>query len=219
VPWGRDAAEYTAFLGLNDQRPESRILDCGGGPSSFAAEMVGQGRLVVAVDPLYRLDGPVIERHVAETAHIMHEGLLAAHERFVWDLYGSPDELVARRLTTMRMFLADYDAGRQAARYLDAALPQLPFADRSFDLVLCSHLLFLYDHRFDLAFHTAALLEMLRVGLEARIFPLLDLSGKPSALVAPVAGRLRGIGLRVSMERVGYEFQKGGNHMLKITHP
>ena len=219
MPWGRDAAEYTAFLGLQDQPPESRILDCGGGPSSFAAEMVRQGRPVVAVDPLYRLDGSAIERRVAETAHIMHEGLLAAHERFVWDLYGSPDELVARRLATMRVFLADYDAGRQAARYLDAALPQLPFADRSFDLVLCSHLLFLYDHRFDLAFHTAALLEMLRVGLEARIFPLLDLSGKPSALVAPVAERLRGMGFRVSMERVGYEFQKGGNHMLKITHP
>ena len=92
-------------------------------------------------------------------------------------------------------------------------------ADRSFDLVLCSHLRFLYDHRLDLAFHTAALLEMLRVGLEARIFPLLDLSGKPSALVAPVAERLRGIGFRVSLEKVGYEFQKGGNHMLKITHP
>ena len=174
---------------------------------------------MVAVDPLYRVDGATIERRVAETAHVMHEGLLAARERFVWDLYGSPDGLVARRLATMRMFLADYDTGRQADRYLDAALPQLPFADRSFDLVLGSHLLFLYDHRFDLVFHTAALLEMLRVGLETRIFPLLDLNGKPSALVAPVVDRLHGMGFQVSIERVGYEFQKGGDHMLKITHP
>ena len=219
VPWGRDAAEYTAFFRLSDLGPECRILDCGGGPSSFTAEMVGQGRSVVAVDPLYRFDGPSIERRVAETADIMREGLSAAHERFVWDRYGSPDALVSRRLATMRVFLADYEAGGSVGRYVNAALPLLPFPGRSFDLVLCSHLLFLYDHRLDRAFHEAALLEMLRVGREARVFPLLDLSGQPSKLVVGVGERLLGMGFHVDVEQVGYEFQKGGDRMLRILRP
>ncbi len=44
----------------------------------------------------------------------------------------------------MNDFLADYRAGRQEGRYVDAALPALPFDDLAFDLALCSHLLFLY---------------------------------------------------------------------------
>ena len=60
---------------------------------------------------------------------------------------------------------------------------------------------------------------MLRVGGEARIFPLLDLNGRPSKLVVAVAERLLDMGFHVGIEQVGYEFQKGGDRMLRITHP
>ena len=53
-PWGRSAAEYEAFFALSDVPPSARILDCGGGPSSFAAEWSRNGRYVVAADPMYR---------------------------------------------------------------------------------------------------------------------------------------------------------------------
>ena len=53
-PWGRSAAEYEAFFALSDVPPSARILDCGGGPSSFAAEWSSNGRYVVAADPMYR---------------------------------------------------------------------------------------------------------------------------------------------------------------------
>jgi SAM-dependent methyltransferase len=217
VPWGRDAAEYEAFFGLRGLGAELRILDCGAGPSSFTAEMAAQGRPAVAVDPLYRLDASTIERQVAEAGRVMLDGLVAAHQRFVWDHCGSPEALIACRLATMRRFLCDYEAGRQEGRYLAAALPHLPFPDGSFDLVLCSHLLFLYDHRYDFAFHAAAIDEMLRVGREVRVFPLLDLGGQPSALLEGVTQRLRDRGLRVEILQVGYEFQKGGDRMLRAA--
>jgi len=61
-----------------------------------------------------------------------------------------------------------------------AALPTLPFPDRSFDLVLSSHLLFSYTDRLDVAFHLAALLELARVSRgQVRVFPLVDYNGHP----------------------------------------
>ena len=44
-------------------------------------------------------------------------------------------------------------AGRADGRYVEAELPTLPFADRSFDLALCSHLLFLYSVQLGEEFH------------------------------------------------------------------
>ena len=99
---------------------------------------------------------------------------------------------------------------------MDAALPALPFADRSFDLALCSHLLFLYSAQLDEAFHAAAALELCRVAAEVRIFPLLALGGRPSPHVEPVAATLRARGYHVSTEAVPYEFQRGGNQMLRV---
>ena len=52
--WGRSAAEYEAFFALSDVPSSARIFDCGGGPSSFAAEWSKNGQYVVAVDPIYR---------------------------------------------------------------------------------------------------------------------------------------------------------------------
>ncbi len=37
LPWGRNRPEYLAFFDLLDLAPDTRILDCGAGPSSFTA--------------------------------------------------------------------------------------------------------------------------------------------------------------------------------------
>ena len=119
-------------------------------------------------------------------------------------------------MAALRGFLADYDAGRLAGRYVDAALPVLPFADDAFDLALSSHFLFLYSGQFDLDFHVAALREMLRVAAEVRVFPLLQLGGAPSPHVTGVQVTLAATGVRVTVEPVPYEFQRGGNRMLRV---
>jgi hypothetical protein len=57
---------------------------------------------------------------------------------------------------------------------------------------------------------------MCRVAREVRIFPLLALGAVPSPIVERVAVELGGQGFNVSLETVPYEFQRGGNQMMRI---
>ena len=97
----------------------------------------------------------------------------------------------------------------------EAELPTLPFPDGTFDLAVCSHLLFLYTNQLGDAFHLAAIREMCRVAAEVRIFPLLALGGQRSPYVETSVGAFRDAGFAVALERVSYEFQRGGNQMLR----
>ena len=140
-------------------------------------------------------------------------------DNFRWQLFRDPDHLVEYRLAAMRRFLADYDPGRAASRYIAAALPKLPFADRQFDLAPCSHFLFLYSQQFDVQFHCEALAELGRVARELRIFPLLDLGCRRSVHVAPACQWLASVGFCAEVVPVDYEFQRGGNEMLRVVAP
>ena len=114
-------------------------------------------------------------------------------------------------------FLMDYEDGLEEGRYIAAELPDLPFEDDSFDMALCSHLLFLYSDHLDEAFHKASIDEMLRVAKEVRIFPLLTLENKPSPHLEPVIDHLRSNGYKAEVVQTGYEFQKGADEMLQIS--
>ena len=116
----------------------------------------------------------------------------------------------------MQGFLEDYDVGRVEGRYVNGALPVLPFADAVFDLALCSHLLFLYSSQLGKPFHLAAVREMCRVAAEVRVFPLLALGGKRSPYVDHCTEDLRGLGFDVVVQSVSYEFQRGGDQMMRI---
>jgi hypothetical protein len=119
-------------------------------------------------------------------------------------------------MAAMSDFLADYGRGRHEGRYVAAGLPRLPFADGAFGLALCSHLLFLYTVQLDEAFHHASIAELCRVAAEVRIFPLLTLAGDRSPFADTAAAFMRARGHQVSIERVPYEFQRGGDEMLRI---
>ncbi len=216
VPWGRNREEYAAFFDLAALPPTMRILDCAAGPSSFAAEMAERCRRIVAIDPLYVCSANAIAGRVEKAAALMLDGLRRAQTRFVWDLYGTPETLIAVRRGAMQRFLGDFGQAAGTGRYVAAALPALPFRAGRFDLVLCSHFLFLYGGLLDSAFHVRAIEEMLRVGREARIFPLLGLDGELSTHLEPVRRRLEGRGCVSDLRRVDYEFQRGGNRMLCV---
>jgi hypothetical protein len=113
-------------------------------------------------------------------------------------------------------FLDDYEGGRSAGRYIQAELPTLPIRDKSFDLALCSHFLFLYTTQLGAEFHRLSIREMCRVATEVRIFPLLTPAGGRSPYVDQTIDDLDRLGHDVSIERVPYEFQKCGNEMLRI---
>ena len=54
------------------------------------------------------------------------------------------------------------------------------------------------------------------MGRDVRVFPLLELGSVPSRHVAAVADCLRSNGLNVQIEPVTYEFQRGGNLMMRV---
>ena len=120
-------------------------------------------------------------------------------------------------MEAMETFLADFEAGKREGRYLPHALPALPFADAQFDLALCSHFLFLYTDHLSCEFHCQAIREMCRVAGEARVFPLVDLEGRPSAYLESVCEELRGVGYSCEVLAVPYEFQRGADRMLRVT--
>jgi SAM-dependent methyltransferase len=216
VPWGRSLEEYRAMFSLSECDLASRVLGCGDGPASFNAELSARGGSVVSVDPLYRFSASAIEGRVQQTFPTVMAQTSANRDDFVWTHVRSLDELGRRRMGALRAFLADFETGRRSGRYVDAALPELPFADDAFELALSSHFLFLYSVQFDLDFHLAALREMLRVANEVRVFPLLQNGGAPSPHVAGVREALTASGARVTVEQVPYEFQRGGNRMLRL---
>ena len=216
VPWGRNRAEYLAFFDLLELAPGARVLDCGGGPSSFNGEMTALGFRVVSADPLYAHSKKAIKDRIAEARWAIMAGLRAASDRYVWRIYGSPEGLERTRLSAMNFFLNDYEAGRAEGRYLAAALPRLPFRDGAFELALSSHTLSTYSPQLDFRVHPAACLEMPRVAGEARIFPLLDLEGRTSRHLEPLRAALDEAGFASEIRAVGYEFQKGGDRMLRV---
>lgn len=216
VPWGRSFDEYRRMFALSDGDLRLSIVGCADGPASFNAEATRRGLRVVSCDPIYHFDAAQIEARIAATYDTILEQTRRNADAFVWDTIRSVDELAEVRMAAMRDFLHDYTAGKADGRYREAELPTLPFADVSFDLALCSHFLFLYTARLGEAFHEASIREMCRVAADVRIFPLLTVDGTRSPYVDRSVEELRRSGLDVSIEHVPYEFQRGGNQMLRI---
>jgi hypothetical protein len=218
VPWGRSFDEYSRMFQLSNADLQRHILGCADGPASFNAEMSRRGHRVISCDPLYQLTTGQIKQRIDATYEEVIGQTRQNEAKFVWDLITSPDELGRVRLEAMNDFLGDYEQGSEDGRYIPAQLPDLPFAQLSFDLALCSHFLFLYSDSFSLSFHQQAMDELCRVAREVRIFPLLTYNGEPCSFVTPIADHVQKTGRIISIEKVPYEFQRGGNTMMKILN-
>jgi hypothetical protein len=218
-PWGRSFDEYTRMFALSADDLSSRIIGCADGPASFNAELNRRGGCVISCDPLYQFSAEEISSRIRQTRDLLVNRARQNAWQFVWDSIRSPENLSRLRTEAMTDFLADYPSGRQAGRYLPQSLPQLDFPDRSFDLALCSHFLFLYSETLSLEFHIASIAEMCRLAQEVRIFPLLDMRGIRSAHLTDVFAYLSENGFEAQIEPVPYEFLRGANQMLRIKTP
>ena len=216
VPWGRSFPEYVNMFALSEEDFGKRILGVGDGPASFNAVLSGRGGNVVSVDPLYRFTAEEIRQRIGETFETVMEQTRQNAAEFIWRQIPSVEELGRSRMSAMEEFLADFPKGREEGRYREAGLPRLPLETGEFDLALCSHFLFLYSELLSLEFHVESIKELCRVAPEARIFPLLELGARPSRHLDPVRRQLGKEGFKVTLESVPYEFQKGGNRMLRV---
>lgn len=102
---------------------------------------------VVAVDPVHAASPAWLAEHAVEEAARGNRHTASSVDSFVWSFSTNITDHLKRRTTAARLFGDDLLAHPSA--YVAGRLPSLPFRDASFDLVLSSHLLFMYADRLD----------------------------------------------------------------------
>ena len=217
VPWGRSRREYELMFGLDPDVFSQGVLDCGGGPASFTAELTAAGIRATAVDPIYAFSAAEIRTRFDAVVEPMLAQVRATPNDWTWGFHRDPEALRANRRAAMEQFLADYEAGLRERRYIIGELPTLPFASNSFGIAVCSHLLFLYSELLSEDFHLRSIRELCRVAREVRCFPLLTLRRETSPHLTNVMATLESEGRTCEVIRVNYELQRGGNEMLRIA--
>jgi len=216
VPWGRNFDEYCRMFDLTASDLTKSILGCGDGPASFNSVCNAKGGNVVSLDPLYALSEDQISKRIQATFDNVISQTRENQERFRWNQIGTVENLGRIRMDAMRQFLDSYEQGKKDGRYVNAALPVIPFPDNYFDISLSSHFLFLYSDNLDYKFHYNAIVEMLRVSSQVRIFPLLDVNACKSKYVERMINDLHQYDFEI--RKVNYEFQVGGNELMIISH-
>jgi hypothetical protein len=104
---------------------------------------------------------------------------------------GTSEEIEKLREETSQQFLNDFALAPVNSCYRAASLPNLPFAERSFDVALSGHLLFGYSNILSQDFHLAAVSELVRVTSgEVRIFPIRGFDTELSPYLGPVCQEL-----------------------------
>ena len=206
--FGRTWTECLGMYALDEATlPGKRMLDCPGGPDALVAEGIARGLDIHAVDPQYAFEPEVLEERgrteITESMKQWQEDPAQALD------HKKAEEFTRLKLEALQSFIAAYRLHRD--RFINASLPNLPFEDDSFDLVVSGHFLFLYasiDHgglmshgQIDLDFHLKAVRELVRVGREVRIFPTFSATGpaRRQQYVEPVMKAIAADGLQVEL--------------------
>lgn len=212
--------EYKRMFDLPDRLEGKRILDIAGGASSFTVDCCSRGIDAQAVDPRYAYAPEIVLADAREEIETSTEKLRSLAHRFDWSYYGNIDLHRAGRLDSFQRFAADFAAADANNRYVAGALPSLPFANETFDIVLCSHFLFLYADQFDASFHERAVLDMIRIcrpGGQVRIYPLKSLRWEPYPQMDSLLTAICSTGAVPSIEQSHLPFIPDSSKMLVIN--
>ncbi|CAG7625329.1 hypothetical protein PAESOLCIP111_02715 [Paenibacillus solanacearum] len=216
----RSYEEYVRMFALESElAPRGPVLDVSGGASSFAAVLSGQGIQVSAADPLYVMPPESIYAHGVREIEVSTEKLSRLERQFDWSFYGSLTQHRAMREQALERFIADYRSDTEKVKYVDAGLPNLPFQDDTFGLVLCSHFLFLYHEQFDYEFHEKAVFELLRVcrpGGQVRMYPIYTLGWDRYPHMERLVHELRKRGAQVEFVPSELPFIPGSSELLCV---
>jgi len=220
---GRSLAEYAQCFALDVAALKGRdVLDVAAGASSFTAEACARRIDAVALDPLYGEAPAALATRVARDSAQLLAQLKSKPRLFRSKAFPSCAETAADRCAAGQRFLSDYATHSAYGRYVGGSLPQLPFFDGTFDLVLCAHLLFLETAGFDFEGHLAACRELVRVSVgEARVFPLGGAAGRPYPGLARLRRELRagGIGSQIVEVDSGFPGGAGSTLVLRRAEP
>ena len=216
---GRSYDEYIKMFSLNKEELKNiRILDCAAGASSFTSHLLRKGYDIKAVDILYNKNPEEIKKQCQNDFNTLldvHSGL---DNKVNWKFFKNPENMIEQRIKVYKEFITDYSLYK-GIKYIEGHLPSLPFNDNYFDLVLSSHLLFLYQDRLGYDFHRKSIEEMLRISSdEIRIYPIVNLRGEgsKSEFLSRIIKELCNLA-NFEIVKVDYKFRRGGDEMLKIT--
>src|SRR5260221_9076515 len=210
----RSLYDYQNMFALDDaDLMAGPVLDCPGGASSFGAQVRGGGGRVVSADPIYALGVGQITRKVRANLRDAPQIFASSALPIDWDYPGSPQAYVPASEAALHLFGADY--AQHGQWYVAAALPRLPFANRSFRLTLAGHLLFVYSAQFSFADHLAVMLELARVTwAEVRVHPVVDATGAPYARLAELRGALARHGVATEIRPIARTWIAGAAQTL-----
>ena len=216
----RGFEEYEAMFGITeDELRKGAILDVAGGGSSFTAEARARGYETYAVDPRYEGDVTRWIEEAREEIEVSTAKLEALKEKFDWSYYDSIDRHQEGRIDSLDKFAAHVQSPEGPSVYSGGSLPNLPYADQSFSVVLCSHFLFLYAEQFGRTFHELSIRELMRVckpGGMVRIYPLLSLKWEPYEGLEKLLEMVRAVGGKPALRASRLPFIPGSNQMLEI---
>lgn len=217
----RSFDEYMRMFDLNEaQLAAGPILDVAAGGSSFTAQARERGYEALAADPHYGAD---VQRWILEAAQeieVSTAKLDRLKDNFQWDYYGSLEQHRAGREASLARFREHLAKADNKAFYIDGRLPNLPFEENSFSLILCSHFLFLYAEQFGFEFHRQSIKELMRIakpGGRICIYPLLSLQWEPYARLEELIGDIESSGGKAELLHSKLPFIPGSNHFLRIT--
>ncbi|HSC69051.1 MAG TPA: SAM-dependent methyltransferase, partial [Cellvibrio sp.] len=134
VPWGRSLDEYRNIFMLSESDLNQSILGCGDGPASFNAEATALGKSVISVDPVYKFTTQELQNRINEVYQEISVQLEINKENYIWETFKSVEEVFKARMSAMNIFLKDYESGKLSGRYVETALPILPFRNQQFSI-------------------------------------------------------------------------------------
>jgi hypothetical protein len=212
--WGRTLEEYIAMFNLAYITPSTKILSLADGPSTFNLQLRQRGITITSVDPIFELEPEEIKK-IFKKSYLFNKGLLRKTPKS-FNLKSKKEvrQLLNKRQGTFDAFIADYEFQRENYQY--GKLPVLSLNTDRFDLCLCSNLLFIFGHIFDVDFHIQSIKEMLRLSKEVRIFPLYDINGQVSVHLDQVIGSLTESNFSCEIITNDYHVYKNGNRFLRI---
>ena len=215
---GRIFEEYSAFFDLElEDLKSKKILDCPSGASSFVQTLKQNGIFAKGVDIIYKFTKDEIEKQGIKTLEKIYQNT-SWMDAYKMDFYKTKENHKKHREDALKGFLEDYNLDD----YIYCELPNLPFENKEFDLLLSSHLFFVYDDRLDYDFHKNSIVEMLRVSKEVRLFPLVDIQNSKvleeknfSPFVYKIIEELSK-DFKCEIIKTDFEFQVKANYYLKI---
>jgi hypothetical protein len=215
---GRTVREYERMFDLDLAEWEGKsILDCPAGACAFVATANERGIEAVAADLMYDVPPDELREKCEADIDTAIAGFDGVEDQFVWSFYDDVADVRAHWTAAYEQFIEDYEDHYGTDRYVPAELPDLPFADDSFSLVLSAHLMFLYMDDLSHEFHEESLLELARVASdEVRVYPLARFDGTKYPRLDELRETLSAEGYDTEVRSVPFPFQREDPEMLVV---